>query len=95
MLEIMDGNSKRQIVYNLSGGEMTNSELLHLIDGISESQLSKELKELRQSRVIERLSYGPVPPRICYKLTPLGEEIHTMLLDTSLWKVMDQVNIEE
>ena len=53
------------------------------LDGITQSTLTKQLRELEEDGFLHREVYGEVPPRVEYTLTPLGESfaplLHTML----------------
>ena len=54
------------------------SELRRDIDGISQRMLTVTLRQLERDGLVERTVYPEVPPRVEYKLTPLG----MTLLDT-------------
>ena len=55
------------------------------IGNISESTLSKQLKELVEDGFLERIDYGEVPPRVEYKLTSQGESFVPILLAMKRW----------
>ena len=58
-------------------------QLLRRLDGITQSSLTKQLRELEEDGFLHREVFGEVPPRVEYTLTPLGESfaplLHTML----------------
>lgn len=94
-LNIIGGRWKPAILCRLSHGLMRYSELKKSIDGISERMLVAQLKELEKDKVIERLVYPEVPPRVEYKLTALGLTMKPMLAAMSDWGNMhrQQVNV--
>ena len=58
-------------------------ELMRRLDGVTQSSLTKSLRELERDGFLHREVFGEVPPRVEYTLTPLGESfaplLHTML----------------
>ena len=55
------------------------------IGTISESTLSKQLKELVEDGFLRRMDFGEVPPRVEYALTPQGESFVPILLAMKRW----------
>lgn len=72
------------IVGYLSGKTMRFNELRHTIGGISQRMLTLTLRNLERDGLVERTVYPVIPPRVEYKLTPLGETLREPI-DT-LWK---------
>lgn len=60
-------------------------QLRRCIGNISESTLSKQLKELVEDGFLERIDYGEMPPRVEYKLTAQGESFIPILLAMKQW----------
>ena len=58
-------------------------ELRRRLEGITQSTLTKQLRELEEDGFLHREVFGEVPPRVEYTLTPLGESfaplLHAML----------------
>ena len=58
-------------------------ELRRRLEGITQSTLTRQLRELEEDGFLHREVFGEVPPRVEYTLTPLGESfaplLHTML----------------
>lgn len=61
------------------------SELRNRIGGISEKMLSQTLRDLERDGLIVRRSYPVVPPRVEYRLSPLGEGISVHVLALVEW----------
>ena len=82
-LELIGGKWKLLLLFQLADKPLRFSELKRQIPDISEKMLIQELKTLTQSKLIRRINYGEVPPRVEYELTekgrqalPLIEEMH-------------------
>lgn len=54
-------------------------ELLRRLDGITQSTLTKQLRELEQDGFLRRKVYPEVPPKVEYTLTELGESFIPLL----------------
>jgi DNA-binding HxlR family transcriptional regulator len=63
------------IIMLLQDGTMRFSELQHSIGGISQKMLTQSLRNLERDGLISRSVYAEVPPRVEYRLTPLGETL--------------------
>ncbi|OON79645.1 winged helix-turn-helix transcriptional regulator [Streptomyces tsukubensis] len=70
------------VLYGLSKGPVRHGELIELIGGISRKMLTQTLRRLEAHGLIDRHAYAEVPPRVEYRLTPLGttliEPIHAL-----------------
>src|SRR5918995_260489 len=66
------------VVELLGEGTRRFSELRREIDDISQRMLTLTLRHLERDGLVERTVYPVVPPRVEYRLTPLG----ATLLDT-------------
>lgn len=51
------------------------NELSDELDGISPKTLSERLKEFQSYEIVEKETYGEVPPRTEYRLTDKGSEL--------------------
>lgn len=66
------------VLYTLnssSAGVMRFSELHAHMTDCSQKMLSKTLKELNESHLIDRKVYPEVPPRVEYRLTDIGKSL--------------------
>jgi len=73
------------IVGRLSSGTLRFGELRREIDGISPKVLTQKLRELERNGVITRKIYASVPPKVEYKLTPLGQTLIGLLDAIRVW----------
>ena len=78
-IDVVKGKRKATIILHLSQGNKRYSELVKLIDDISERMLTRQLKELEEDGLINRTVFPEVPPRVEYSLTDMGREIHPTL----------------
>lgn len=60
-------------------------ELMRRLDGITQSTLTKQLRELEQDGFLHREIYKEIPPRVEYTLTPLGESFVPVLQQMMEW----------
>jgi DNA-binding HxlR family transcriptional regulator len=77
--KMISGKYKLRILWDLKDGPLRYSEIRSgLLRGLVDTPevaprvLSRELKALTQSGLIERKDYGVVPPRVEYRLTRRG-----------------------
>lgn len=74
-LELLGGKWKLLILFQLANKPLRLSELRKKIPDISEKMLIQELKILKDSKLVERKNFGEVPPRVEYKLKPIGYKV--------------------
>jgi DNA-binding HxlR family transcriptional regulator len=67
-------------------GEMHRfSALRRRIGGVSEKMLAQTLATLEEDGFVKRTAYPEVPPRVEYRLTPLGREVAERLQALVTW----------
>lgn len=60
-------------------------ELMRCLDGITQSTLTKQLRELEADGFLRRTVFPEVPPRVEYTLTELGQSFVPVLEQMLLW----------
>ena len=60
-------------------------ELTRRLPGITQSTLTKQLRELEEDGFLHREVYPQVPPRVEYTLTPMGESFVPVLNQMVAW----------
>ncbi len=60
-------------------------ELMRRLDGITQSTLTKQLRELEYDGFLHREIYKEIPPRVEYSLTELGASFVPVLQDMMAW----------
>ncbi|KEQ28782.1 winged helix-turn-helix transcriptional regulator [Pedobacter antarcticus] len=93
-MSVIGGRWKPAILCRLAYGTMRYGELKKAIDGISERMLVAQLREMEKDRIVQRIVYPEVPPRVEYQLTDLGRTMKPMLDAMSEWgnKYRDQID---
>lgn len=60
-------------------------ELIRRLDGITQSTLTKQLRELENDGFLHREIYKEIPPKVEYTLTELGKSFIPILNDMMTW----------
>lgn len=60
-------------------------ELMRRLDGITQSTLTKQLRELEKDGFLHREIYKEIPPKVEYTLTELGESFIPVLQTMMAW----------
>lgn len=86
MQAVLGGKWKILILWYIATYEVQRfGELMRRIDGISQSTLTKQLRELEADGLIHREIYREIPPKVEYTLTDLGKSFVPILTDMMLW----------
>ena len=86
MQAVLGGKWKILILWYIATYEVQRfSELMRRIDGISQSTLTKQLRELEADGLIHREIYREIPPKVEYTLTDLGKSFVPILTDMMIW----------
>ena len=73
-------------------GTLRFGELLQRVDGISQRMLTATLRGLERDGLVHRTIYPQVPPRVEYRLTPLGATLRELVRKLIDWTA---VHLEE
>ena len=60
-------------------------QLMRRLDGITQSSLTKQLRELERDGFLHREIYREIPPRVEYSLTELGQSFVPVLVQMMRW----------
>lgn len=83
--KILGGKWKIEILYNISKQTRRFGELQRQIGEISQSTLTKQLRELEADGFISRYIYQEIPPKVEYSLTELGKSFVPVLDQMKEW----------
>ena len=85
-LSILNGKWKLSIIWHLTQQESIRfNELQRNLNGISNLMLSKSLQELQNDKIVSRMQYNSIPPRVEYSLTDLGRSLQPVLKMLGEW----------
>ncbi|HIC97640.1 MAG TPA: transcriptional regulator [Aquificaceae bacterium] len=85
VIELISGKWKLLILRELMGGTRRFSQLQRAIPGITQKMLTKQLRELENSGLVQRKVYAEVPPKVEYSLTELGESLEDIFSAMHRW----------
>lgn len=84
--KIIGGKWKIEILYYIGFQNIQRfGELRRCIGDITESSLTKQLRELEADGFISRFDYKEVPPKVEYSLTDLGKSFMPVLAFMKEW----------
>ncbi|WP_037200788.1 winged helix-turn-helix transcriptional regulator [Rhodopirellula baltica] len=85
-LELIGGKWKGIVLYYLVvDGRLRFSVLKRKVGCVTQRMLTKQLRELEDSGLVNRIVYAEVPPRVEYELTEEGESLTPVLLTLKKW----------
>lgn len=84
-LDIIGGKWKLPILWQLKDNPSRYGELKKSLQKITHKMLTRQLRELEESRIIKRKVYPVVPPKVEYSLTELGKTILPIIEGLNEW----------
>jgi DNA-binding HxlR family transcriptional regulator len=66
-------------------GTLRFSRIASALEGVSQKMLTKTLRQMERDGLVSRQVYAEVPPRVEYKLTPLGESLGEAACSIWIW----------
>jgi DNA-binding HxlR family transcriptional regulator len=86
------GKWKVLVIYAVHNKVNRFSSLQKLYTDISKQMLVNQLRELEEDKIIDRIIYPEIPPRVEYKLTKYGKSIMPIIDVIQLWGEKDLKN---
>ena len=84
-MDVIGGKYKALIVYELINGTRRYNEIQRAVPQATPRMLSKQLKELEEDGVINRVLYPVVPPKTEYSLTERGKTLAPVIHEICDW----------
>ena len=88
-LNRIGGKWKIMIIYGISKKCNRFSMLQRAIPLISKQMLVNQLRELEEDKIIERIIYAEIPPRVEYKITKYGLTLMPVIYVLQDWGLKD------
>jgi DNA-binding HxlR family transcriptional regulator len=84
-LSVLGGKWKILILTHLVSSTRRFGELKKLIPHISEKMLIQQLRDLETDGLIQRKTYGTVPPKVEYSFSPYGRSLCDAIQALAAW----------
>ena len=83
---MVGGRWKMRILCSLNvDGTLRDNDIKKKMDGITPAVLSSTMKELERDRLVERVQYAEIPPRVEYTITQHGKDLWPVLHSLAHW----------
>jgi DNA-binding HxlR family transcriptional regulator len=82
---MIGGKWKPIILYLISKGANRFGILQRGIDGISKQMLTKQLRELENDGILDRIIFAEIPPRVEYTITEKGQSLFPIIDAMRSW----------
>ena len=93
-LELISGKWKPRLLWKLHQNAVLRfGEFKRQLPDITPKMLTQQLRELEHDGLIVRTVYAEVPPRVEYRLSPLGETLRPILDAVAAWGTHHQAEI--
>ena len=70
-----------------ANGSSRYNQLLHSVQGISNTMLSQTLRELERDRLVLRREYLEVPVLVEYELSDQAKKLKPIMMQLNQWKM--------
>jgi len=81
------------VLSQLANRPMRTAEIRRSVDGVSEKMLIQTLRKLESFGLVSRRSFPEVPPRVEYRLTPLGRSLARLASLFGRWVERNVANL--
>jgi DNA-binding HxlR family transcriptional regulator len=78
----------------LAEGAKRNGELMRRLGGVSQKMLTQTLRDLQRNGIVVRQDFQEVPPRVEYRLTPLGASLGQVIGALDQWVIDNYRTVE-
>ncbi|WP_252236756.1 helix-turn-helix domain-containing protein [Clostridium sp. CH2] len=92
-MDFIRGKWKAVILCHLLNEPKRFLELQRIINGVSHKVLTEKLKELEEDNLIQKIVYDENPPKVEYKLTPMGKDLSIAIKEIEKWSLKYYGNI--
>ncbi len=86
LLEMLSGRWKSQIIYELCIYDSIRfGQLKKDLPGITNTMLTKSLRELEDDGLVNRIQFNEVPPHVEYSLSDMGRDMYPIFYAIMNW----------
>ncbi len=85
VLDLLSNKWACLVLGSLSTGPRRFGALRRHLDGITQKMLTQTLRELERAGLVDRRVFPTAPPQVEYSLTPLGEDLETLMGAVRAW----------
>ncbi|MCF8481076.1 MAG: helix-turn-helix transcriptional regulator [Rhodospirillum sp.] len=82
---LIDGKWKSVVLFHLMSGTLRFNEIRRQVPNVTPRMLTNQLRDLEADGLVERTVYPQVPPKVEYRLSPLGRSMGPILLALKAW----------
>src|SRR3984885_15755910 len=94
-LNRIGGKWKVLVIYGISHKVNRFSSLQKMMPDISKQMLVNQLRELEEDKIIDRMVYAEIPPRVEYKISKYGQSLMPVIGVIQEWGVNDLKKISK
>jgi DNA-binding HxlR family transcriptional regulator len=84
-MSIIKGKWKSVIICHLNRSSTRFLELQRKLPGVSQKVLTENLKELESDKIVKKIVFPEVPPRVEYELTETGYKLFEIIHQLEIW----------
>jgi DNA-binding HxlR family transcriptional regulator len=81
-------------LYAIGAGINRHGQLRRQIEGVTQKMLTKTLRDLEHSGLVQRKDFDEVPPHVEYALTDLGHSLLGVVQHLCDWAVVNMPRVE-
>lgn len=85
--DIFNDKWKLGIIWHLMDGEKRYKDLFEEVCDITQKTLTVKLRDLEEKKLIKRVVFPEIPPKVVYSLTPIGEKLRPVLKEMFDWGI--------
>ncbi len=86
LLEMLSGRWKSQLIYELCIYDSVRfGQLKKDLPGITNTMLTKGLRELEEDGLVNRIQFNEVPPHVEYSLSDMGKDLYPVFYAIMNW----------
>ena len=86
--DIFNDKWKMGIIWHLLESEKRYKDLFEEISEITQKTLTVKLRDLEEKKLIKRVVFPEIPPKVVYSLTPIGEKLLPVLKEMYDWGIL-------